>query len=167
MKNTKPFLFVVVTMLINACGVTIPETDEIPPRILFSITGDGQNLEFETEEDFNEILYLKPDVNYRYRLNVSDAGGLRLAQWQIPDQGFMAIDTAITPPWAIRELSALSRMIEWVGDINNPVNGGVLAGNFKMTEGNTAFSWGFFARDYGGTAGSSNSTSRRLHVNID
>jgi len=165
MKTFQP-IFILVALIASACSVTIPEVDETPPRIIFSISGGGIDRTCETEEEFFETLTLQTGVIYHFNLSVSDPGGLRLVQWQIPGERSLNFLTPINEPWEIRNIGSLSRMIEWTGDVENPVNSAVLTGRFTKLEDGIGFDYRFFARDFGGTAGASNATSRTLMVLI-
>lgn len=144
--------------------ITIPETDTIAPGFTFSINGAGIGKTIATHEGWTGgQLTLLAGASYKFVFAASDDGGTRLLRMQIP------IDLTITqlsPENAsIFDLGAFSKLLELTNNDDSPTTCLIMNGDFTTTDDtNIVANVGFFASDYGGTAGTRNSTDRSVTI---
>lgn len=150
----------------QSCETEIPITDTVDPAFNFQIIGDGFNRTFDQETDFSRFqLNLRENTAYQFTYTGTDDGGVELIQWQIDTADNIIIETPINSPWTARDISPLSKMIEWRGFRNNPSTGNVLTGIFRTNR--TGFQvFRFYVRDFGGERGSSNTSNGTLDLSI-
>ena len=167
MKNLIYPILMVLAVLTQSCDTDIPETDTTPPEFTFRITGDGFEHVFNPTDDYNSIqLNLKSGAEYDFIYVGSDDGGVKLIQWQVPNQDYIEFISTIPDPWTAADVSALSRMIQWSGNPNNPITGNILSGTFETNGELVSLSFRFYVSDFGGESGSSNSVSKELTIYI-
>ncbi len=170
MKTLFYALLIPFLVVITSCKTEIPETDTTAPTFAFKISGDGFDHTFTQDDDFDTfLLKLKADVTYDFVLSAGDNGGLKQVQWELADPSYFQITSEINSPWTIRNISTLSRMIEWNGSVSNPVTGTILGGKFipkKINNSNTASSFRFYFKDFGGNSGNSNTIFAELNLSV-
>ena len=173
MKTSSTFTLAIVTVLVlSACSTTIPETDTTPPRFSFQIRGDGFNHTFDQDTDFSDIqLNLKDGAVYNFTLSGADDGGISLIRWQFAAD-YLEFQESVESPWTVRDISDLTRNVDFVGDRDEPLTGNVLTGRFRVNgnrigDPRTSVSYKFWLRDFGGQSGSINTFSAELNVLID
>lgn len=155
-----------LTALFLSCETDIPITDTTSPAFTFNITGDGFNRTFDQDTDFGNLqLNLRNGVSYEFSLTGTDEGGVELIQWQADMSGII-FETPVSPPWTARDLSPLSRMIEWRGDRNDPFTGSLITGRVRTNGQNVLPVFRFFVRDFGGERRVPNSSSGTLKLYI-
>ncbi|WP_308993359.1 hypothetical protein QLS71_014160 [Mariniflexile litorale] len=160
------FIFLILTVT-QSCETDIPVTDDTPPAFTFRVTGDGFEHVFNQDTDYSNIqLNLKHDAEYDFILSGSDAGGVKLIQWQLPGDDFIEFETAVQSPWAVTNPTISTKVIEWEGNYNNPLTGNILAGTFESNGENISMSFRFLISDFGGESGISNTTSKELTLYI-
>ena len=172
-KILKPLALCFVLCLIISCDIRIPEVDSIPPTFSFQIQGDGFSRTFTQDDDFSRIqLNLRGNTEYRFIYSGADQGGVGLIQWQLGDRSQLEFIRPEFPfdSWFIRDVSALSRMIEWSGDREEPKTGAILSGSFRTSDiADNALDSGlfrFFVSDFGGQSGTSNNIRGNLNIAI-
>jgi hypothetical protein len=158
------------TCIITSCETRIPEIDSTPPTFSFEIRGDGFNRTFTQDDDFSRIqLNLKANTEYNFIFSGADQGGVSTIQWQLggDDQiDFIRPDFPFDS-WSIRNISAISRMIQWNGDRSDPKTGAILSGRFRTGNlQNDSGSLSLFVRDFGGQLETLNSTRGNLNILI-
>lgn len=170
MKNAHTFYFALLTsLLFTGCAVTIPETDNTPPKIRFEITIPGHGTEVVTSDEEFEFLQINIPENTRctFRYTASDQGGLRFMQMQYNSHLTLS---GLASEFTIRTLSPLSKMLEWTGDRDNPTTGTIAAGAMQtpVLEGTDGLygDLGFFASDFGGRSGTPNNTSMEFNLAV-
>ncbi len=167
MKNLIYPLLALFLILTQSCDTEIPESDNTAPTFTFMISGDGFSRTFTQDDDFDSfILFLRDDAEYSFVYSAGDPDGVKLIQWQLPSSDVIEFTDAIVSPWTIRDLSFLSRMIEWLGNPSSPTTGNILARSFRTNGDGVTTSFGFFASDYEGGSGSSNTVSATLNISI-
>lgn len=172
-KLVIPFVFLFTICLTTSCDTEIPEVDTTPPSFSFEISGDGFTHTFTQDDDFSRMqLNLRGRTEYRFTYSGADQGGVAAIQWQLGDSSQLEFLTPEFPfdSWDIRTVSALSRMVEWFGDVSDPKTGVILSGTFRTRDiGNNASDsalFRFFVRDFGGQSGTSNSVQGNLNILI-
>ncbi|WP_158849444.1 hypothetical protein [Algibacter sp. L1A34] len=167
MKKTIYFLLIFLLITAQSCETDIPETDNIPPTFSFRITGDGFEYVFDQDTDYDNIqLNLKHDAEYDFIFSGSDNGGVKLIEWQLPDDDFIEFDSTVSSPWTVTNVSSINKIIKWEGNSNNPLTGNILAGTFESNGENISDTFRFFVSDFGGESGVSNTTSKELTIYI-
>lgn len=174
MKKQKiTFVLFFIISLAMSCDTEIPEVDTTPPTFSFEISGDGFTHTFTQDDDFSSMqLNLRGRTEYRFTYSGADQGGVAAIQWQLGDNSQLEFLSPEFPfdSWDIRDLSALSRMVEWFGDVSDPKTGAILSGTFRTRDlpDNTIDSgtFSFFVRDFGGESGTPNSVRGDLNINI-
>jgi len=164
MKNS---ILILLLLVIFSCETEIPETDTIDPTFSLHLKSASFEHTFTQDDDFdNIILRLKDDEGYQFSLTSVDDGGVRIVHWQVPGDDHIHFDNAIVNPWTIRDISSASRMIEFLGDRNDPYGAAIINGKFRA-KGNQAFViFGIFVSDFGGESANYNSTSIDLNIAI-
>ena len=156
----------IALLLIYSCVSEVPETDTSPPEFTFKITGDNFDYTFNQDDDYdNIVLNLKNGSNYEFIYTGFDDGGVEIIQWKIPPSDYIEFGSVINSPWFITEEPS-SKIIEWHGDIDNPLTGNVLLGNFEALGEDVRVNFYFFVRNFSGV-NASNAVSKRLRLNID
>lgn len=173
MKSSFVLIFVIIMALVlSACSTTIPVTDNTPPRFSFQIRGDGFSHTFDQDTDFSNIqLNLRDGAVYNFTLNGADDGGVSLIRWQFAGS-YLEFLEPVESPWAVTDLTELTRRVEFTGDRSDPLTAYVLTCQFRV-HGNrignpqTSVSYNFWVRDFGGQSGSVNTYSAELNIQID
>ncbi|WP_179019767.1 hypothetical protein [Winogradskyella forsetii] len=164
MKNSILILLLLITL---SCETEIPETDTTPPTFSLHLKSASFEHTFTQDDDFsNIILRLKNDAGYQFTLTGIDDGGVRIIHWQVPSSDNIAFDNAIESPWSIRNISPLSRMIEFIGDRNVPYGAAIINGKFRAKGLNINAVFGIFVSDFGGDSANYNSSSAELNIAI-
>lgn len=166
MKYLKLLTIGCITLIFLSCETDIPETDTTPPKFTFNIQGDGFEHLFKSDSNYDSIqLNLKNGASYNFVYTGTDNGGVKLIQWQAPTSDYIEFESYIPDPWQ-DQTTGLSRIISWQGDINNPLTGNILAGEFEANGDSIIHSFRFYVSDFGGESGDSNSTSKELVIHI-
>lgn len=155
-----------ICVLCASCTFTLPNVDQEPPAIRFKITGENVSEVYNSEDDYEEPLELWNNETYRFEMSASDKGGMKLIQWQLPDNTTVEFQTEVPQDWKSSGLSENSRIIEWNGDPGDAVTEATIIGSFTMHGSNETFEMDFLARDFGGRGGAPNTLTRTLLVNI-
>lgn len=168
-----PFALFFIICLTTSCDTDIPEVDTTPPTFSFEISGDGFTRTFTQDDDFTRMqLNLRGRTEYRFTYSGADQGGVAIIQWQLGGSDQLEFLTPEFPfdSWDIRNISALSRMVEWFGDVSDPKTGAILSGTFRTRDipDNSIDSglFRFFVRDFGGQSGTPNSVQGNLNISI-
>lgn len=165
-KTNKLKYIVILFLIITSCETDIPETDTTPPTFSIKIDGDGFDRTFTQDDNFESIqLNLKTGVEYNILFSGNDQGGVKLVQLQYA-KDYINFTTDINAPWTDNSVSALSNMLTWQGDSNNPLTAGIFGGKFVTSGVNIGTDFKIFVRDFGGEGGSSNSVSKQLNIYI-
>lgn len=172
MKLSFTFLCLIcMNLALAGCKTTIPATDTIPPEFTFQIRGDGFSHTFDQDTDFADIqLNLRNNTPYNFTLTGSDEGGVKQIRWQYAGDN-LEFEDPIELPWRVRDISFLTRIVEFNGDRDEPRTGGVLSGRFRVREvpntTATSVAYKFWVRDFGGQDGATNTTFSELTILID
>jgi len=163
----KTLYYSIITLLfltIISCETDIPEVDNTAPKFSLIISGDEFSHTFKEGDDFDHMtLYIKNDYEYDISLTVSDQGGVKSTQLQYT-RTYLDIISEVNNPWSQSSFDDHNDMVQWTGDVNNPVNGNIFVGKFKGLIGSAGFY--VVAKDYGGEAGDVNTTSKMLFIVI-
>ncbi|SDH33577.1 hypothetical protein [Winogradskyella thalassocola] len=167
MKKSILTLITLIALLTFSCETEIPETDSTAPTFSLHIKSARFEHTFTQDDDFNNItLKLKNDAGYQFTLTGVDNGGVRMMRWQVPSNDHIEFDNEILSPWTIRNISPFNRMIEFLGDRNNPYTAEFLNGKFRA-KGNQAFAvFNIFISDFGGESANYNNASAALDIAI-
>ena len=173
--RSRIFLFAVLTLgLFAQCEVTIPESDSTPPTFIFEITHGlpGGLLRISSDDDLSgKRLQLRRNQIYRFRFTGSDAGGLEelklRANWPT---NFLELG----PPsveYAILTDDASFRELIWKGTRSDPRSSHIIVGQLHTIMYNQSYDvydteWHLSASDFGGTAGTPNTTSLTINMGI-
>ena len=168
MKSLHIYPFVIIlALLLSACSTTIPETDDTSPRFSFQIRGDGFSHTFDQDTDFSSFqLNLRDGAVYNFTLSGADDGGVSLIQWQLANY-FMEFLEPVNSPWVVREISELTKSVEYTGDRSAPLTANVLTGRFRINGRGISDAYKFRVRDFGGQSGSVNIFTAELNIQID
>lgn len=168
MKKIASFnVLILLSFLFIHCGVRIPEVDTTPPVLTFEITIPGQDgIVISSEEEFEFIqINLHENSRYAFRYTARDEGGIRFMQMQYGN--YLRL-SRFASSFTDRELSPLSRMLEWQGDRDSPLNAMIAAGMMHTEPLTGTDQIGdnvtFFASDFGGRTGSSNRTIMEINI---
>lgn len=151
-------------MLLFSCEVDIPDIDTEDPEFAFLIQGPGINKTYTEETDFSSFqLNLKSNATYNFTYTGSDDGGVSSISWYVGTP--MTFEDVVPGDVTISPFQ-LGILLNLVGDENDPVSGLGMAGDALTGAGNIVFQWQFLVRDYGGTGGPPNETSRTMNVAV-
>lgn len=172
MKPSFVLIFVILMALVlSACSTTIPVTDNTPPRFSFQLRGDGFSQTFDQDTDFSNFqLNLRNGAVYNFTLTGADDGGVSLIRWQFAGD-YLEFQEPVESPWVARDVTELTRIVEFAGDRDAPTTGSVLTGRLQI-KGNrigdslTSVAYNFLVRDFGGQSGTVNTFSGELLIQI-
>ncbi len=172
MKTTKNTLLKVIryfpilflSFIVVSCTVDVPDSDTVPPKFSFKITGDGFDQTFNQDTDFSSFqLNLKQGATYNFILSGGDGGGVKQIQWQYAHD-YVEFTDPITSPWVQSTVSPLSSVINWFGERSNPVSGSILAGKIVIEGNQVSHEFIFMVKDFGGESGNTNTIYASLNI---
>ena len=171
MKTIKILIIGILAITVVSCETDDSGTDDTLPRFSFRISGDGFTETFTEDDDFENIqLNLKHDAEYEFTFSGGDSQGTKLIQMQYPTDyiEFVGDEPFPPAPWElVLTSSSLSGIIQWEGDINNPVTGNILNGTLKPNGDLVSIALFFRVEDFGGESGISNVVDAQLGILID
>lgn len=168
------FFGLLVLGVFSTCTITIPEVDRTSPTFIFEITNGlpGGSLRITSEDDLtNKQLNLRRNTLYRFRFSGSDTGGLAALKLRVNwPTNFMELSID-RDEYAIASDESFYRELTWLGRRSDPRVGYLITGQLNTIMYNQSYAvvsveWEMTASDFGGTSGSSNSTSKILSVGI-
>ncbi|MDH7447266.1 hypothetical protein [Aquimarina sp. 2201CG14-23] len=159
-------IYVMSILLLISCDTDIPEIDTTVPEFSFNISGDGFNRTFTQDDDFSGLqLNLNADTEYDFIFTGSDSGGVERISWQYPHD-YIEFITEIPAPWENTSQTFISSLIYWNGDQANPTTGNILTGKLITNGDIISISFSFLVKDFGGSDGTSNTTTESLNIYI-
>lgn len=163
------------------CSTTIPDTDDTPPEVLLEIFGTGIGtkrmsnppMQNWTGDGGTQYFNLQAGETYRFRLTVSDAGGVALARLQMfRDYEIFDVDGGVEGEGVEVLESGLSKALLARGNADDPRTGILIFGKFTAPRDSivsdfSADGWDFGGVGGGGSTGSGNHTSLVVPVAVE
>ena len=168
MKKNIYLVLAFTVLIITSCATRIPETDVTPPTFSLEIRGDDFRRTF-TQNDPRLQLMLKSNTVYSFIYKGADSGGVELIQWQLGNDEQISFLEPEFPVdgWRIQQFNFLTRTIIWTGERSDPRTGGIIIGRFRTVDSrNSAGTFRFLIRDFGGSSGTPNSASGEFNYVI-
>ncbi len=164
------FSFAALSCFIVSCSTTIPDMDVTPPTISMRIVGPGVNRTFNTQAEADRVqINLQHGQTYTITAIVSDNGGVANSSLAFASNSYLFFNAFQTGTGValIPDRSDPWRIFRTSGDRSNPLTALIIKGSFTVHSNSgllAAFSIDASGSDFGGSAGSRNSSYMRLNV---